>query len=946
MKKLSLFLLVGLVFSISFLFYFRYVKAQNLLQEYPEPADEVFNRLIEEARQNGLVEVVINLKISVAAETALSPSELESQRARINQAQQDLLTRLKGFRVEVIRQFPHIPSVIAKVDTDALRFLELEKENLGVQKAEPISLTANRTSTIMAENKSGNLTSIIDSQVSKTKTGTAKSYRTRVNTSQKIPIAPKEEEEDGEEFYPPYSIDEAPGDNAVTPNPPTSVDESLLPEKPAEKSSFAPGDMRVFSYHDMNSAEAPTALRASVSEPSVVNIGNGVFYTSNWFAARSLDGGQTFSFINPGSTFPSVNGGFCCDQVTAYAPAQDMILWGLQYSKDSSNNTFRIARTIGVSGLSSNQWIYWNFSPQSFGITAGYWLDFPSMSVSGSYLYITSNIFTVSGNGYAGCVVWRISLSQLAAGGSINFSYLVYPAPAPPALPHIISLRLTEGASATMHWVSVPIDTPSVIRLSHWADSGTQITTQEIAVNSFNPLSRDGFAFSPDGTNWAGRADSRVQAGYVSNGVIGAMWGAKQGGAFPYPYIIHARFNESTGALIYQGAIWNPNFAWLYPASSINSAGNLGGVISYGGGQFYPNSDFWAIDDISNTLPLGANFAAAASNFGPGSNSWGDYLSVKPHKQYPNTWVAAMFYMNGGQSDSNTASRYLWFGRERDAAAVTHRPFDFDGDAKSDISIFRPSNGQWWYLKSSNGANAAFQFGASTDKITPGDFTGDGKTDVAIFRPSNGNWFILRSEDFSYYSFPFGVNGDIPAPADFDADGKADAAVFRPSNSTWYINKSTGGTAIQAFGQSGDFPAVADYDGDGRADIAIWRASAGQWWINRSASGTIAFQFGNSNDKPIQGDYTGDGKADVAIWRPSTGEWFVLRSENFSYYSFPFGTNGDVPAPGDYDGDGRFDATVFRPSQSTWYVQRTTAGTLIQPFGIAGDKPVPNAFVP
>jgi hypothetical protein len=58
------------------------------------------------------------------------------------------------------------------------------------------------------------------------------------------------------------------------------------------------------------------------------------------------------------------------------------------------------------------------------------------------------------------------------------------------------------------------------------------------------------------------------------------------------------------------------------------------------------------------------------------------------------------------------------------------------------------------------------------------------------------------------------------------------------------------------------------------------------------------------------------------------------------------GTGGDGPAVSDYDGDGRFDATVFRPTGSTWYVQRTTAGTLIQNFGITGDRPVPNAFVP
>jgi hypothetical protein len=279
--------------------------------------------------------------------------------------------------------------------------------------------------------------------------------------------------------------------------------------------------------------------------------------------------------------------------------------------------------------------------------------------------------------------------------------------------------------------------------------------------------------------------------------------------------------------------------------------------------------------------------------------------------------------------------------------ASKDRLFDFDGDGKTDISIYRPSVGEWWINRSSNGLGYALQFGSSADKLTPVDFTGDGKTDVAFFRPVSGEWFVLRSEDNSFYSFPFGANGDIPAPADFDGDNKADAAVFRPSDSTWYIRRSSdGGTTIQQFGQTGDVPVVADYDGDNKADLAVYRVNSGEWWIQRSSAGLIAFQFGNSTDKAVQGDYTGDGKADVALFRQSTGEWFVLRSENQSYYSFPFGTNGDTPAPGDYDGDGKLDATVFRASNNTWYSMRTTNGTLIQSFGQNGDTPVPNAFVP
>jgi CSLREA domain-containing protein len=284
---------------------------------------------------------------------------------------------------------------------------------------------------------------------------------------------------------------------------------------------------------------------------------------------------------------------------------------------------------------------------------------------------------------------------------------------------------------------------------------------------------------------------------------------------------------------------------------------------------------------------------------------------------------------------------------EFDPAIDNETVFDFDGDGKTDVGIFRPSVGEWWIYRSSDGQVPAFQFGASTDKIAPADFTGDGKTDIAFFRPSTGEWFVLRSEDNSYFSFPFGAAEDIPVPADYDGDGKADPAVFRPSVGTWFINRSSdGGTTSAPFGGNGDVPIPADYDGDGKADLAIYHTSAGEWWLNRSTTGLIVYQFGNSTDKIVPGDYTGDGKTDVAFWRPSTGQWFILRSEDTSYYAAPFGTAGDIPTPGDYDGDGKFDVTVFRPSTGTWFVTRTSGGTSAQQFGANGDRPLPTAFLP
>jgi len=274
-------------------------------------------------------------------------------------------------------------------------------------------------------------------------------------------------------------------------------------------------------------------------------------------------------------------------------------------------------------------------------------------------------------------------------------------------------------------------------------------------------------------------------------------------------------------------------------------------------------------------------------------------------------------------------------------------PFDFDGDSKTDVSIFRPSNGQWWFLQSSDNTNYTLTFGVATDKLVPADYTGDGKTDVAVFRPSTGEWFILRSEDFTYYAFPLGIDTDTPAPGDYDGDGKADPAVFRDSTGTWYINKSTGGIQINNFGTAGDKPIPADWDGDSITDIAVKRGA--QWWIQRSSDGThFGLAFGSGfvgQDLAAQGDYTNDGKADAAFYNSTRRLWYIMRSQDGQSLVIPFGLNGDVPVPGDYDGDNVFDIAVYRPSDNTWYIQGSTVGYFQTTFGSSGDMPVPYAYV-
>jgi hypothetical protein len=271
--------------------------------------------------------------------------------------------------------------------------------------------------------------------------------------------------------------------------------------------------------------------------------------------------------------------------------------------------------------------------------------------------------------------------------------------------------------------------------------------------------------------------------------------------------------------------------------------------------------------------------------------------------------------------------------------------YDFDGDRKADVSVFRPTDGIWYILLSGNNNFRATQFGVNEDRITPADFDGDGKTDIAVFRPSSGVWYMLRSSDGNFLITQFGISEDLPAPGDFDGDGKADIAVFRPSTGVWYSLRSNAGLVIFQFGLSGDVPVVGDYDGDGKSDLAVWRPSDGIWYLQRSGTGFTAIQFGLSNDKPTPADYDGDGKTDVAVYRSNTGIWYLLRSAS-GFSATQFGIAEDRPTAGDYDGDGKADIAVWRPSSGIWYLQRSAAGFSALQFGVLGDRPIPAAYIP
>ncbi|MCE7983306.1 MAG: VCBS repeat-containing protein [Caldilinea sp. CFX5] len=209
--------------------------------------------------------------------------------------------------------------------------------------------------------------------------------------------------------------------------------------------------------------------------------------------------------------------------------------------------------------------------------------------------------------------------------------------------------------------------------------------------------------------------------------------------------------------------------------------------------------------------------------------------------------------------------------------------------------MFRPSTGEWWLAQSRDGQKVV-NFGQAGDIPIQADHDGDKRTDIAIWRPSNGTAYWPNGG-----AYPWGQAGDIPVYADYDGDGKADSAIFRPSTNDWLISQTRDGHKVVRWGEAGDIPVARDYDGDGKADIAIWRPRDGVWWIIKSSNGAhqSTLPWGQAGDTPVPADFDGDGKVDPAVVRNENGVlfWYIWCSSDGQKQRIDFGEAGDVLVP-------------------------------------------------
>lgn len=404
----------------------------------------------------------------------------------------------------------------------------------------------------------------------------------------------------------------------------------------------------------------PANVKGNVLEPSLANHGETVFYTANWFAARSNDGGTTWNYIDPSEDFTS----FCCDQVVIFDPNREIFVWYRQGKHDPNGENIV---KLSISNDANNWWTY-NIKPTDFDPTwTGQWFDYPQLSLGKKYLYVTTNMY--DGNSqFLRSVIAEISLDDLANAVAPSLGYYY------DSSKDIFTFTPVSGAKDTMYWASHVNN--SAMKIYRWDEnkSWTQITKKDIEIPAWTPPPVNGMeCTSPDNNNMCERStDGRITAGWISGDTIGFFWNADKGGksihgeTFNWPYINSATFNINN--MTYDGRpyIWSPDFAFLYGSASPNDKGNIGIQVMYGGGNKYPSIAAGISDGTSGNPPPWDLATLMVGTNAPIDGEMGDYLTTRAYNgpNNNNAWISAGFTLQGCGKDECIEPRYFVFERE------------------------------------------------------------------------------------------------------------------------------------------------------------------------------------------------------------------------------------------------------------------------------------------
>jgi hypothetical protein len=401
---------------------------------------------------------------------------------------------------------------------------------------------------------------------------------------------------------------------------------------------------------------AQQQVASNVGEPSVAVNGNVVFYTGNWYAAVSSDGGTTFQYINPASEFPDPGPGsqFCCDQVVHYIGDIDTFVWLLQYGPDTGDNIQRLA-FAKTADVVNGRWRLFDITTKALNV-AGAFMDFPDLAVGANNLYVTTNIFAADNT--VGSAVIRIPFAGIQSGQVMAQPFVSMNL-------NLQSFRVAQNCGKTAFFAAHQ-DT-STLAVFSW-DEGRS-TPVQTSVGVARWIGGNGYVSrTPDGRRWLDRADPRITGATLANTELWFAWSVDSGSnRRPNPFVQIARIDASNLTLLDNINIFDPDSATCYGALSTNVNGEVGVSYMLGGGSREPSHVVGILTGNRKDLVV------ATGDRGPldpdtGKGEWGDYLTIRRHSPTQALFAATGYTMKGPGDGSNrdVTPRFVVFGRAGD----------------------------------------------------------------------------------------------------------------------------------------------------------------------------------------------------------------------------------------------------------------------------------------
>ena len=388
---------------------------------------------------------------------------------------------------------------------------------------------------------------------------------------------------------------------------------------------------------------ATSTQTGTICEPSVAASGKRMMITGNWFASRSRDGGENWTFVDPFSELPATGPGVCCDQLIHYSKSKRLWVWLLQFIKTSSGNIFRVA--VSSSGAPGS-WSWWDTSPTDIDSSwSGLWFDYPDLVETDDHLLLSFNLFRTSDDRWQRASVIRFSMDELKARGVVNREAW--------SSNQVGSLRFARGTGDKAVFAS---HGGNGLVVHEWSGSQPVVTEFEVDISSW--VGQGYRSAGPDGRPWLRRVDGRITAGWSAKGVLGFAWTAAADQTHPHPYIRVARIDDATGELIDEPDLWSSECAWAYPATSPNKRGDIGLTAFCGGQANHPSHAVGYFDEANHTWDMSIS---AVSTHAPHNGAWGDYLDIQPDPARKTYWVASGFSLNGGTDRRNVEPRVVVF---------------------------------------------------------------------------------------------------------------------------------------------------------------------------------------------------------------------------------------------------------------------------------------------